>query len=162
MMALAPVIIAFISYGFWGIKGRNEVSSHWKNKATSTFIILLFLVHPNLVEYFFGVFNCYDIDGTKKLKGDLEIVCYEGPHLFWAFFVALPCILVWGLGIPFFAYILLQREKERLKRIEVREKFGFLYNGYKKDFYYWEVVIMYRKILVVFIAVFLVNLGSIT
>ena len=69
---------------------------------------------------------------------------------------------MWGLGIPLFAFILLQREKDNLKKQETREKYGFLYNGYKKDFFYWEVVIMYRKIMVVFIAVFLINLGTIT
>jgi hypothetical protein len=67
--------------------------------------------------------------------------------------VSLPSIIVWGLGIPFFAFILLKRESEKLDSIEVRQKFGFLYRGYKKDFYYWEVVIMYRKIMMVIIAV---------
>jgi hypothetical protein len=65
----------------------------------------------------------------------------------------LPSIIVWGLGIPFFAFILLKRESDKLDSLEVRQKFGFLYRGYKKDFYYWEVVIMYRKIMMVIIAV---------
>lgn len=75
---------------------------------------------------------------------------------------ALPSIIIWGLGIPAFAFLLLQKEKDRLKRIEVKEKYGFLYNGYQKRFYYWEVVIMYRKIMVIFIAVFIAAFGAIT
>jgi hypothetical protein len=67
--------------------------------------------------------------------------------------VALSSIIVWGLGIPFFAFLLLSRHNNKLDSIETREKFGFLYRGYKKDFYYWEIVIMYRKIMMVFIAV---------
>lgn len=46
--------------------------------------------------------------------------------------------------------------------METKEKYGFLYNGYQKRFYYWEVVIMYRKILIIFIAVFISALGAIT
>lgn len=61
-----------------------------------------------------------------------------------------------------FAYVLLTREKSRLSRIEIKEKFGFLYNGYKKEFYYWEVVIMYRKITMVVISVIIADLGVIT
>jgi hypothetical protein len=46
--------------------------------------------------------------------------------------VAVPGIVLWGLGIPFFAFVLLSREKTTLNKIETREKFGFLYRGYKK------------------------------
>jgi len=44
--------------------------------------------------------------------------------------VAFPALIVWGLGIPAFAFVLLEREKHRLKSIDVKEKYGFLYNGY--------------------------------
>lgn len=60
------------------------------------------------------------------------------------------------------ALILLNKEKSKLNSIQTREKLGFLYNGYKNEYYYWEVVIMYRKILMVIIAVVIANLGVIT
>jgi hypothetical protein len=34
--------------------------------------------------------------------------------------VALPSLIVWGLGIPFFAYVLLTREKNKLGTLELR------------------------------------------
>lgn len=40
-------------------------------------------------------------------------------------------------------------------KAEVKEKYGFLYNGYRKRYYFWEVIIMYRKIMVIVIAVFI-------
>jgi hypothetical protein len=85
-----------------------------------------------------------------------------GPHRFWSLCVALPSLFVWGLGIPFFAYLLLNNVKTRLGKMDVKEKFGFLYHGYKKKYFFWEVVIMYRKIAMVVIAVVIVNLGVIT
>ncbi len=54
----------------------------------------------------FDMFNCIDIDGESRMKNDLEVVCYKGAHYIWTMFVALPSIVVWGLGIPFFAFIL--------------------------------------------------------
>ena len=33
--------------------------------------------------------------------------------------------------------------------------YGFLYNGYKFRTYYWELIILYRKISIVFVLVFL-------
>jgi len=45
--------------------------------------------------------------------------------------------------------------------LETKQKFGFLYNGYKKEYFFWEIVIMYRKILIIFISVFLYSEGAI-
>lgn len=96
------------------------------------------------------------------MYADLQIECYVGAHYFWSLGVALPSLIVWGLGIPLFAFLLITREKDKLTSLETKEKFGFLYNGYKKEFYYWEVVIMYRKILMVIISVVIANFGVIT
>ena len=74
----------------------------------------------------------------------------------------MPSIVVWGLGIPFFAFVLMFRERKNLMQIEVKEKFGFLYNGYQSDLFFWEIVIMYRKIAMIFIAVFIQPQGVIT
>jgi len=82
---------------------------------------------------------------------NMSIICYEGTFSLFAFGVALPGIIIWGLGIPFFAFILVSQEKNKLHTLETREKFGFLYRGYKKQYYYWESVIMYRKIILIFI-----------
>lgn len=102
------------------------------------------------------------MDGTSRVYADLSIVCYKGAHFFWTYGVALPSIIVWGVGIPFFAYLLLLREKHKLGTLELREKFGFLYNGYKKQFFYWETLIMYRKLSLVIIAVIISSYGVIT
>lgn len=57
--------------------------------------------------------------------------------------------------------MLMAKQKEALATVAVKMKFGFLYNGYKKDNFYWEIIIMYRKILCLFIAVALRNTGII-
>ena len=75
--------------------------------------------------------------------------------------MALPSLVVWGLGIPLFAFFLLNKEKSKLNTLAVKEKFGFLYNGYKRQFYYWEVIIMYRKIAMVIISVVIYTFGTI-
>ena len=69
---------------------------------------------------------------------------------------------MWGLGIPFFAFLLLRMDRFTLDKIETKMKFGFLYRGFKKNFYYWEIVIMYRKIMLIMIAIILARLGSLT
>jgi len=75
--------------------------------------------------------------------------------------VGVPGILIWGLGIPFISFIVLFQNKRYLHYLEVREKYGFLYNGFRKEFYFWESVTMYRKIALITISIFVRRFGNI-
>jgi hypothetical protein len=100
-------------------------------------------------------YSCYNVDEEYRIYDYLSIKCYYGSYYVFAFGVAIPGIVLWGFGIPTFAFILLAREKDKLNKLETKEKFGFLYRGYKKQFFYWESIIMYRKIILIFISVFI-------
>lgn len=76
--------------------------------------------------------------------------------------MALPSLIAWGLGIPIFAALLLANNKKHLEKLEVRQKYGFLFRGYKIRFFFWESIIMYRKIAMIFISAFLITYGVIT
>lgn len=52
-------------------------------------------------------------------------------------------------------------KKDQLHHKEVKEKYGFLYKGFKTSAYFWECVIMYKKVGVNFISVFLQSVGTI-
>lgn len=161
--AILPFILALVSYGFWWLYARyKKMEALPYNRAISTLVILLFLVHPNIVEYMFNGFYCVDIDGEQRIQEDLRVQCWQTEHQIFGFFVSMPSIIIWGLGIPFFAFTLLTRERDSLQRLSTKEKFGFLYNGYKVEYYYWEIVIMYRKIGLIFIQVFISQNGAIT
>jgi len=136
MYALMPFLLALVSYIVWWVHSAYKKYEMPYGKTISTLVILLFLVHPNIVEYMFNGFYCIDIDGEPRIREDLRVVCWQTEHKLYGFMLALPSIVVWGLGIPFFAFTLLTRERETLDKLATKEKFGFLYNGYKKDFYY--------------------------
>ena len=70
--------------------------------------------------------------------------------------------MIYGFGIPLLSGILLSRYRNNLEDIAIRERYGFLFNGYKKRFYYWEVVSMYSKIVIIIIIVFMKSIGAIT
>jgi hypothetical protein len=128
----------------------------------ATLVISLFTIHPNIVQTMFNDFNCKDIDGDKFVLVDMTIKCWDTAHSFWSYSVAMPSIIVWGLGIPFFALVLMTRDRHQLDKIETKEKFGFLYNGYTQGLFFWEIVIMYRKIAMIFISVFIQPYGVIS
>lgn len=55
----------------------------------------------------------------------------------------------------------MRKERGTLETQATKQKFGFLFNGYKRDTYFWEIVIMYRKILCIFIGIFVKGKGVI-
>ena len=77
-------------------------------------VILLFMVHPNIVQYMVQNFKCMDVDGDNRLLLDLELLCYSIQHKLFSITVVGPSLLVWGLGIPFFGFVLLLKEKDKL------------------------------------------------
>jgi hypothetical protein len=60
------------------------------------------------------------VDDQHRLIKDPEIECYKGAHKIWAMSLAIPAIIVWGLGIPLFAYFLMSKEKKTLNTLETK------------------------------------------
>ena len=121
MMAVFPVLLMLCCQVFWALHHKIlKIKTKPWNKIVSTVVILLFLVHPNIVQYMFSNFKCIDIDGENRIIDDLEVVCWNTTHKIISYFIALPCIIVWGLGIPFFALVLLMRYRKRLESIEIK------------------------------------------
>lgn len=165
MYGALPLFLGLGSVLFWSLyfcKKKNQIKAKRNARMIATLIILFFLVHPTIVEYMFSNFNCMDIDEEKRVVRDLEVECWKSEHINYSMMIAVPSLIIWGFGIPAFAWFILARNKEDLDLLEVRERYGFLYNGYKKQFYFWESVNMYRKITIIFISVFLKVAGIIT
>jgi hypothetical protein len=160
--AALPVVIALGAHiSWWVILKIQKKSSELFTKFTATVVLLLFLVHPSITQSMIDMFNCSDYDGDLRLVVDLQVICYTGLHKYLAFGVALPCLIVWGIGIPITVFMMMRKDSGMLETNAVKQKFGFLYNGYKRQNYFWEIVIMYRKIFCIFIAVFLKRIGII-
>ncbi|TNV74992.1 hypothetical protein FGO68_gene289 [Halteria grandinella] len=129
----------------------------------STIIVILFLIHPSITQEMFAIFNCKEIEGVSRLTQDLETACYQGQHKVVSFWVAIPSIIIYSVGIPLLGIITLFLNRHQLHREQVKQRYGFLYNGYKSGFaQYWEMIIIYRKVILIFIQMFLVQKGKIT
>jgi hypothetical protein len=99
---------------------------------------------------------------VNRLYDDLEVICYSEEHKNTAFKVALPAIIFWVVGIPTMGLVLMckNRKNEFYKDKLVKERYGFLLSGYRvPQAYYWEMVNNIRKIFIIFIQVFLLQIG---
>ena len=89
----------------------------------------------------------------------MEIDCSSSEHIFYQICVAFPGIIMWGIGIPSVCLLALRSQSRKLGEIRNRLRFGFLFNGYNLSNYYWEFVILYRKIMIICCSVFLITIS---
>ncbi|TNV88103.1 hypothetical protein FGO68_gene7380 [Halteria grandinella] len=140
-----------------------QIDGGEQGKVISTIIVILFLMHPSITREMFSLFNCKNIEGISRLYSDLETVCYQGDHFNLTLWVAGPSFLLYSIGIPTFGFLALTKFRDSLSNQAVKQRFGFLYNGYREGFAsYWEIVAIYCKVIIIFIQIFLLQSGKIT
>ena len=161
-MALAPFAILCCSLVIWlpvALLCRHV--NYLVNEMLATIVICFFLVHPSIVKFVFGFMYCRELDPGQFWQNDyLNIPCWDTTHYRYVFIVAVPSAIGWGVGMPMLCLLVLYRNRNRLGLTELKVRFGFVYNGYEYSKYYWEFVIMYRKLLIITIAVFLANIST--
>lgn len=69
-----------------------------------------FTAHPDIVERIFAVFSCTEIeDGEFYLNDDLDLECWNDEHTNFAFGVGIPGLILWVIGIPTVALLILTK-----------------------------------------------------
>lgn len=139
-----------------------QVRTPWTIKSAknyATILIVLFLIHPTLTSVLFKAFYCQNINNKYRLVEELSEVCWSNSHLYFAGSFGVVGLIFWVIGIPLTTWNMLREVKENLSMKRVRSQYGFLFKGYKHKAYYWETVVMFRKIFVSFISVFLKSYG---
>ncbi|CAG9321390.1 unnamed protein product [Blepharisma stoltei] len=161
LISLLPLFMAILALIIWIIiKFKQKSFKNFWDDYCSTCIILLFLVHPGIVKKMFASFNCTEINyGEYWLEEDLDVRCWNDDHIFYILVVSLPSIIIWGILLPTVCLFALVKSRNHLKELNVRLRFGFLFNGYQLSRYYWEFIIIYSKIILICLSVFLSNMA---
>jgi len=146
----------------------------WRSRFFTIALTCMFAVYPALVIRSFELFNCEQISSSDEssvvLVSDMSQRCYEGTQLSYMMVLGIPMLIVYVLGFPIFCLTMLLKHKMNLPvfmrhRLDLTQKEKFqrqrramplylLYNGYKPEFYYFEIIVFARKIAVVVISVF--------
>eukprot|EP00741_Cyanophora_paradoxa_P011970 tig00020572_g11566.t1 len=118
-----------------------------KNYYVVCVLVSLYLVYPQITQRMFKLFTCKDLGGGRAfLQSDMEVDCNTWMFKAWQFFLGVPASLVYGIGIPLAAFFILYRHRHRLDDPEVMHRYSFLYRGYERRCWYWEIVVIARKL----------------
>lgn len=166
----APVAVIFVAAIFFGISARfNHIG---RKEAWDMFFscttIMLNLFFPTLVKQTASIFLCRDVDGKLFVDEAMTELCFGTKHQSVLFALAIPAIFIYVIGFPFGLFILLKRLTSRgvlhgtnsnaKKKWTMR--LGFLFAGYEERYAYWETLVLARKAILSFCAIFLSPLGT--
>ncbi|EWS73585.1 transmembrane protein, putative (macronuclear) [Tetrahymena thermophila SB210] len=126
-------------------------TKHSKQHIISGLVFLIFFFQPSMISNLLRVMSCRKIDGKRYLLADITQNCYSQTHILYIFYICIPGIIMWGILIPLIILRKLYQNKNNLDNALVRIPYGFLYQDYKYDKYYWEFLKSYMKILIVVI-----------
>ena len=115
------------------------------------FIVVLVCRYPGLTNKVFEIFLCRDLgpDTSPRhvLHTDYDIDCDETSTLRWTLGPAL--VLLWPIGVPTVLFCLMFRVRTNILSgdEDATGMFNFLIGDFKPKYWFWEVVELFRKLL---------------
>ncbi|KAJ6253149.1 insulin-like growth factor binding protein [Anaeramoeba flamelloides] len=142
---------------------QKEVTEVIKSVFTNVYLTLLSMLYLTLSQKCLEIFSCeYNAELNKYIfKPDANYYCfdYDQENNSWniVFPFAITCSVLYIIGIPLLILYLLIKNSKRLTEKQFDLKLGLLYSKYNKAFFFWEIIIMLRKLFLVIIRVVLID-----
>jgi hypothetical protein len=144
----------------------KDVETFHESRAVLFFLVIVVMIHPSVAKLALEMFNCTQFEHELRLELDTSIDCLHSDHT--AFQIAASAaLLLFTFGLPFSLFLYLfsrrnelaqttsgQTDPSKHYRVNIQQ-FGFLYAGFKPSEWFWENVVMARKVFIVAITVFL-------
>eukprot|EP00003_Mantamonas_plastica_P021693 TRINITY_DN3548_c0_g2_i1.p1 TRINITY_DN3548_c0_g2~~TRINITY_DN3548_c0_g2_i1.p1 ORF type:complete len:1215 (-),score=279.89 TRINITY_DN3548_c0_g2_i1:292-3936(-) len=157
----APIVLALIAFVLYRVlkprldrkvedttlspQLRIRVQRSLANKFIKGGLFLLFLVYPGVSSTILRTFDCKNVEGRMLLTSDYSISCEDDTYTLWSIYAAV-FTLIYPIGIPLAFFIILFRNRQNLTDPDFKARFGFLYDAYEPQAWYYELTELIRKL----------------
>jgi hypothetical protein len=160
ILILAPFIHRSIPKMLDFFQGSHELELRrkWRNMLIKSVAMYMAILYPAIALKSLSLWNCQQIGDTYYLVLDVSLECagtrYNRAKIFNILFV-----LVVVVGWPSFLVWYLQKISAvgKVQDASVSDRIGFLYEPYKQEYIWWDVVETLRKLYLVTIVAFFVS-----
>jgi hypothetical protein len=145
-------VIAGISL-LWGLvalckRNMNYLRIH----LPTTLVFILFIAYTYIINPLLLFISCHHMEEDSWwLVDDYGVECWTGDHLDFIYSTFVPALLIWGIGLPVFFVTLIYKMSGRLHELDIAVIMNYFMRGYKEKYFYWELVIMARKLALILI-----------
>ena len=136
----------------------HSATSSWKSTYDGwmlTNVFFIYLTFPSILRMALGSLQCRELCGEWYLAlGDGE-KCLSARHVTFIITSAVPGLVLYILVLPALLALHLSRNSAKMQtdpRLLLR--FGLVYSGFSRKRWYWELVVIARKILMTLIIIF--------
>ena len=114
----------------------------------------IFITYIKTAKGVMAMFSTEVIEGVSYLKEAVGTKAYTKTHTLMMALASIYAIF-FVFGIPLLALYILYINRDGLqKRRRIRSSFGFLFEGYRRRMFFWEFVVLLRKVLILAVALF--------
>jgi hypothetical protein len=138
---------------------RNFVVSSMDGLIMSS-ILFWFMILPSILRMSFVSLECHFIPNEEGkyipyLLIDLEQQCWQGKHIVMTL-IAIPLVLFHVVIIPCIIFFILHKAGKVRRETDptIMFRLGLLHSGYRSEKYWWEFVVLVRKVMLVSISTF--------
>lgn len=107
---------------------------------TTTFIYIYIYLSPNIISGLVALLSYRNISNVKWITGNVAYDYNTEQHFKWLTSFIIPSFIIIGILIPMFFWFVVYHNRVLLHTSKVRKIWGYLYNEYKLDIYYWETI----------------------
>lgn len=117
----------------------------------SSLLIIMFLCYFDIMSICLKMFPCFNVgdsvDPEMRLVFDYSVQC-KNEELVKIQFLSSICILVFGIGYPFFIFyvIYFSFKRRNLYSSVSLLKYSFFFRAYETNFFFWDILNMFKKL----------------
>ncbi|CAD8126262.1 unnamed protein product [Paramecium sonneborni] len=126
----------------------TEISIN-RSVISTTLIYFYIYFQPNLINGFVQQVSYRSISGFQWIKANVAERYDTNAHLKWMLQFCLPVLIILSIAVPFFFLYGLFTNKTTLDSKQTRLRWAYLYIEYKKNAYFWELVKIFEKELII-------------
>ncbi|CAD8213585.1 unnamed protein product [Paramecium octaurelia] len=149
---ILPILYITLFMGLFFIASKQHLIESTLNCSVMSTTLIYFYIYfqPNLINGFVQLVSYRDISGFKWIKANVADRYDTPDHLQWMLKFSLPALIILAVLIPcFFFYGLFSNKKNLTSKKEVKMRWAYLYVEYKETVYFWELIKIIEKELII-------------
>ncbi len=162
-MAVIPpavVLLWFLLFGVMSLMPSKKKINYLKVHFPVAVIVTLLFAHPVVTKSAVKLVACRTVAGRVFLDADFNISCDSTEYRLWANAVAIPLFICFTFGVPLFYALAMYRHVRTGTLATYRDIYGFLFSGFRKDIWWFELWNTLRKSLFTISAVLFAPMGA--
>ncbi|EWS73747.1 transmembrane protein, putative (macronuclear) [Tetrahymena thermophila SB210] len=129
------------------------------NVLISMFTVFSYIASQNIYQTALQSIFCEEFGGTYYMKSQMDQICYTEEHYFYILILIGPVLFIVTIIYPSTMFLILYRNRfklfdQKLKQINIIRRYGYLFKGYKKNTWWWEILKTWYKFIVILLATY--------